>query len=227
MRNVNHWIALCGFLGSDWSPNNQGHDNRVKRVSLDYSCRMHWCSGESKGFSSSSNLTSYSFLLLWALQLFVSFGLLNSFLPYFSLHSSPTPILHLHFSRSALTSSISSFLPGCNIVLIFIHSFRWHVQNAMNPCRSFIPWTYLKNIIPHPFDLLCSSLINPSIFPHWAFLAYFFLHWCVAGPTHDPEFSLAPLLQPAWQGRPACSYATAGVANRVIGTCMPPHHVKA
>ena len=31
MRNVNHWIALCGFLSSVWSPNNQGHDNRVKR----------------------------------------------------------------------------------------------------------------------------------------------------------------------------------------------------
>jgi hypothetical protein len=57
-------------------------------------------------------------LLLWALQLFVGFGLLNCFLPYVPLHSN-TPILNLHLFRSTLASSISSFLLGCNIVLVF------------------------------------------------------------------------------------------------------------
>jgi len=172
---------------------------------------MLWCSGESKGFSSSSNLTSSSLLrlplllLLWALQLFVSFGLLNSFLTYFSLHSNLTPILNFHFCRSTLTSSISSFLPGCNIVLVF-HEPIWKTPFLIHLTCSVHLW-----------------LIRPS-FPRWAFLAYYFFTLIGYWPI---KFSLAPLLQPSWQGRPACSYATAGVAVRVIGTCMPPCHVKA
>jgi hypothetical protein len=31
----------------------------------------------------------------------------------------------------------------------------------------------LKNIIPHPFDLLCSSLINPSIFSSLSIFSIF------------------------------------------------------
>jgi hypothetical protein len=129
-----HYVV---FLGSDWSTNKQGHVNRVKgdfRIFLQNALEQWRIKGifiiiQPHFFFSppppppllllSLLLLSLLLLLIWALQLFVSFGLLSSFLPYFSLHSNLTPILNLHFSRSALTSSISSFLPGCNIVLIF------------------------------------------------------------------------------------------------------------
>ena len=88
-------------------------------------------------------------LLLWALLLFVSFGLINNF-----LHSNHTPILNLHFSRSALTSSISSFLPGCNMVLIFHEPF-WKTPVLIHLTCPVHLW-----------------LIRPS-FPCWAFLAYY------------------------------------------------------
>jgi hypothetical protein len=75
--------------------------------------------------------------------------------------------------------------------------------------------------------LTCSVhlwLICPS-FPCWAFLAYYFFFTLIG--YWPIEFGLAPLLQPSWQGRPACSFATVGVVIRVIRTCMPPLHVKA
>lgn len=57
---------------------------------------------------------TFLLLLLLALQLFVSFGLLNSSLPRFSIHNHPIPILNLHFSHTRsdiiLPSIYQSFL---------------------------------------------------------------------------------------------------------------------
>jgi hypothetical protein len=51
--------------------------------------------------SSSDDLIEgmHTYLLLLALQLFESFGLLNNSLPRFSIHSHLIPIMNLHFSQ--------------------------------------------------------------------------------------------------------------------------------
>jgi hypothetical protein len=88
------------FGDSDCSPNNQGHDNSYE-VILEYLAECFNAVENQRDFyhhpTSPLLLLLPLLILLLALQLFLSVSLLNSSIPYLSVHSNLTPILNLHF----------------------------------------------------------------------------------------------------------------------------------
>ena len=51
--------------------------------------------------------------------------------------------------------------------ILFIHSFHWHVQNAMIPCHSqeFLPFLSVMYFFQPPFSINYSSILSHLIFP--------------------------------------------------------------
>jgi hypothetical protein len=120
-----------------------------------------------------------------ALQLVISFGLLNYFFPFFPLLRRLFPVLHSHLLRSFLASSSHLF---AKFVMRLLASFLVEALLEHSICLNiyFLSYSLVLALVVY-----CLS-VRLSIIEH--FKRYWFFFWGVVG-------GLAPNPQP---GRPGC-----------------------